>query len=62
MLENGEIKQLGDIHFYFGIRNQEHDYLFKQELAELFEYFRSANPESTYEIYIAESQPSKFME
>jgi predicted ferric reductase len=41
ILSNGTISKLGPIDFYFGIRNEQHDYLFADKLKELFDYFQS---------------------
>ncbi|CAI2363275.1 unnamed protein product [Moneuplotes crassus] len=62
MLETKEIKGLRGIEFYFGIRNKTHDYLFKDELSSLFEYFSSTNPDSKFNIHLAESRPNEFEE
>uniref|UniRef100_A0A7S3NTM0 NADPH--hemoprotein reductase n=1 Tax=Euplotes crassus TaxID=5936 RepID=A0A7S3NTM0_EUPCR len=58
MLDTKEIKGLGNIDFYYGIKNQAHDYLYKEEIEVLFEHFASTNPYASFKTHISESMPS----
>jgi len=61
MIETKELKHWGDIQFYYGIHNKEYDFLYKQELEDLFEYFQSTSWYSKFKLHLAESQPSTFL-
>lgn len=60
LLMTKEIKSLGGIEFYYGIRNKEHDYLYKKELTALFAYFSEACKGASFNIHLAESRPGRF--
>ena len=58
-IELKEIDKAGDIDFYFGIRNKNHDYLYRNELESIFNFFESQNSDGKYNLIISESRPGK---